>query len=106
MLRRRSGDRRGDPKDAHVSHRRLPPRLHGAHTHDDRRRGEGARAPPLSRMQAAIMKEFQHPFIVRFTHWVNFAALAIMVLSGLRIYNASPFFPFRIPADLTLGGWL
>ena len=52
------------------------------------------------------MKEFQHPFIVRCTHWVNFAALAIMVLSGLRIYNASPFFPFRIPAEFTLGGWL
>jgi len=23
-----------------------------------------------------------------------------------RIYNASPFFPFRIPSELTLGGWL
>src|SRR5689334_23662529 len=57
-------------------------------------------------MQAPLMKEFQHPFIVRCTHWVNFAALAIMVLSGLRIYNASPFFPFRIPAEFTLGGWL
>ena len=29
-----------------------------------------------------------------------------MVLSGLRIYNASPIWDFRIPTDFTLGGWL
>jgi thiosulfate reductase cytochrome b subunit len=29
-----------------------------------------------------------------------------MILSGWRIYNASPIFAFKIPADLTLGGWL
>lgn len=51
-------------------------------------------------------KEFQHPFIIRFTHWLNFIALGIMVTSGLRIYNASPVFDFRIPSELTLGGWL
>ena len=51
-------------------------------------------------------KEFHHPLIVRATHWVNFLALGIMVLSGLRIYNASPLFEFRIPPDFTLGGWL
>jgi thiosulfate reductase cytochrome b subunit len=33
-------------------------------------------------------------------------AVAILVLSGWRIYNASPIFPFRIPDGLTLGGWL
>jgi thiosulfate reductase cytochrome b subunit len=26
--------------------------------------------------------------------------------SGWRIYDAAPFFAFRIPAELTLGGWL
>jgi Ni/Fe-hydrogenase b-type cytochrome subunit len=51
-------------------------------------------------------KEFHHPFIVRLTHWLNFLALAIMVTSGLRIYNASPIWSFKIPASLTLGGWL
>ena len=30
----------------------------------------------------------------------------MMVTSGWRIYNASPLFPFRFPADITLGGWL
>jgi thiosulfate reductase cytochrome b subunit len=53
-----------------------------------------------------VRKEFQHPLVIRCTHWVNFIALAIMVSSGLRIYNASPVFEFRIPAFLTLGGWL
>src|SRR5258706_8821829 len=51
-------------------------------------------------------REYQHPFIIRLTHWVNFIALGIMVTSGLRIYNASPLFDFRIPAMFTLGGWL
>jgi thiosulfate reductase cytochrome b subunit len=47
-----------------------------------------------------------HPLIVRITHWVNAFAILIMVTSGWRIYNASPLFPFRIPNELTLGGWL
>ena len=47
-----------------------------------------------------------HPLIVRLTHWVNALAILIMVTSGWRIYNASPLFPFRIPSELTLGGWL
>jgi thiosulfate reductase cytochrome b subunit len=47
-----------------------------------------------------------HPLIVRVTHWVNALAILMMVASGWRIYNASPLFPFRIPNELTLGGWL
>ncbi len=47
-----------------------------------------------------------HPLVVRITHWINVLAILIMVTSGWRIYNASPFFPFRIPNELTLGGWL
>jgi len=59
-----------------------------------------------------------HP-IVRITHWINAVALALMVASGLRIFNAYPAFarkgesfccyPFAdhpIPAWLTFGGWL
>ena len=51
-------------------------------------------------------KEYQHPLLVRLTHWVNFIALAVMVASGLRIYNASPIWNFSMPGFLTLGGWL
>lgn len=47
-----------------------------------------------------------HPPIVRVTHWVNALAILVMVLSGWRIYNASPLFGFRFPAEWTLGGWL
>ena len=53
-----------------------------------------------------VQKEFHHPFIIRLTHWINFIALTVMVASGLRIYNASPIWDFKIPAELTLGGWL
>jgi thiosulfate reductase cytochrome b subunit len=47
-----------------------------------------------------------HPLAIRITHWINVFAILIMILSGWRIYNASPIFEFKIPADLTLGGWL
>ncbi|MDP3068181.1 MAG: cytochrome b/b6 domain-containing protein, partial [Methylocystis sp.] len=47
-----------------------------------------------------------HPLFVRVTHWVNAFAIFVMVLSGWRIYNASPLFGFEFPKDFTLGGWL
>ncbi|MGO4327388.1 cytochrome b/b6 domain-containing protein [Cupriavidus sp. 2TAF22] len=46
------------------------------------------------------------PGWVRLTHWLNAIAVVIMVLSGWRIYNASPLFGLRFPNDITLGGWL
>ncbi|MBM3553633.1 MAG: cytochrome b/b6 domain-containing protein [Alphaproteobacteria bacterium] len=47
-----------------------------------------------------------HPLFVRITHWVNAFAAIAMLMSGLRIYNASPLYDFRFPPDITLGGWL
>jgi thiosulfate reductase cytochrome b subunit len=47
-----------------------------------------------------------HPLVVRLTHWVNAAAIPVMVMSGWGIYNASPLFGFRFPPVMTLGGWL
>jgi thiosulfate reductase cytochrome b subunit len=47
-----------------------------------------------------------HPLPVRIAHWVNVAAIFVMAGSGWRIYNASPLFDFRIPNEVTLGGWL
>ena len=47
-----------------------------------------------------------HPRIVRLTHWINAAAVTVMLTSGWQIYNASPLFSFRFPAWATLGGWL
>jgi thiosulfate reductase cytochrome b subunit len=47
-----------------------------------------------------------HPLFIRVTHWINALAIFIMILSGWRIYNASPLFNFEFPAGFTLGGWL
>jgi thiosulfate reductase cytochrome b subunit len=47
-----------------------------------------------------------HTLPVRIAHWINVLAVMVMLLSGWRIYNASPLFDFSFPADLTLGGWL
>jgi thiosulfate reductase cytochrome b subunit len=47
-----------------------------------------------------------HPRWVRITHWVNAAAMLVMIASGWRIYNASPLFPFTFPDAITIGGWL
>lgn len=46
------------------------------------------------------------PAWVRITHWLNVIAVLIMMLSGWRIYNASPLFGFHFPNAITLGGWL
>ena len=47
-----------------------------------------------------------HPLLVRIAHWVNALAVLVMVLSGWKIYNASPLFDFAFPDELTMGGWL
>ncbi|MCW3477987.1 cytochrome b/b6 domain-containing protein [Neisseriaceae bacterium JH1-16] len=48
-----------------------------------------------------------HPVWVRLCHWLNALAAILMVLSGWRIYDASPVFKgFVIPPAITLGGWL
>lgn len=47
-----------------------------------------------------------HPLWLRCCHWVNVVAIAGMLFSGWRIYNASPLFPITFPTPLTLGGWL
>ena len=46
------------------------------------------------------------PLWVRVAHWLNALGAILMVLSGWRIYNASPIFAFRFPSSITLGGWL
>ncbi|HWT70621.1 MAG TPA: cytochrome b/b6 domain-containing protein [Oxalicibacterium sp.] len=47
-----------------------------------------------------------HSGWLRLTHWANALAVVILVTSGWRIYDASPFFDFHIPTTITLGGWL
>ncbi len=59
-------------------------------------------ALPATRRQDGIV----FPLWLRITHWLNAIGVIVMVMSGWRIYNASPFFPFRIPNEITIGGWL
>jgi thiosulfate reductase cytochrome b subunit len=47
-----------------------------------------------------------HPAWMRVTHWLNAIAVVIMLMSGWKIYNASPIFSFKFPGEITLGGWL
>src|SRR5438552_2442029 len=57
---------------------------------------------------------YEHPWVVRFTHWVNAVALFVMVGSGLQIFRAFPSFGAKIPQQdllhwpkgIAIGGWL
>ncbi|ABD85818.1 cytochrome b/b6 domain-containing protein [Rhodopseudomonas palustris] len=46
------------------------------------------------------------PAWVRLLHWINAAAVIMMIMSGWQIYNASPLFDFTFSRSITLGGWL
>ena len=68
------------------------------------------KAPPL----ATVLAAYEHPWAVRFTHWVNAASIFVLAASGLQIFRAFPSFGPKIPQDnfmnvpktFTLGGWL
>lgn len=47
-----------------------------------------------------------HPLWLRLTHWLNAAAVVLLVMSGWRIYDAAAIWDFGIPASITIGGWL
>ncbi|HBY9727791.1 TPA: cytochrome b [Klebsiella pneumoniae subsp. ozaenae] len=53
-----------------------------------------------------LSSESVHPLWLRSCHWVNDLAITGMLLSGWRIYNASPLFSYTFPVQFTLGGWL
>jgi len=46
------------------------------------------------------------PAFIRITHWLNAVAVIVMIMSGLKIYNASPIFEFLVPNFFTIGNWL
>ncbi|HKX27517.1 MAG TPA: cytochrome b/b6 domain-containing protein [Blastocatellia bacterium] len=56
----------------------------------------------------------EHPWLVRFTHWLNAVSLVVMIGSGLQIYMAFPSFGEKIPQEdflhfpeaMRIGGWL
>jgi Ni/Fe-hydrogenase b-type cytochrome subunit len=72
---------------------------------------------PIARLEAGennILVVHEHPWVVRFCHWLNAVSLFVMAASGLQIFRAFPSFGPKIPQHnllnvpkfLTLGGWL
>jgi thiosulfate reductase cytochrome b subunit len=59
-------------------------------------------AVPTPRHDDAVV----HPAWLRIAHWLNAAAVLVLVTSGWRIYDATGFLGLTIPAAVTLGGWL
>src|SRR5713226_4490482 len=61
-----------------------------------------------------VQTGYEHPWAVRFCHWLNTVSLFVMAASGLRIFRAFPSFGDKIPQrnllhvpkSLALGGWL
>ena len=47
-----------------------------------------------------------NPLFLRIVHWINALAVIVMILSGWKIYNASPLFGFEFPQAIVLGRWL
>ena len=62
--------------------------------------------PTTTSSTSAVPPTLVHPAWLRLVHWLNVAAVVVMVASGWRIYNAAPIWPFRFPPQWTLGGWL
>ena len=68
-------------------------------------------SPKTGEVEAAV---YEHPWAVRFAHWLNAVSLLVMVGSGFQIFRAFPSFGAKIPQkDLlhwpkafALGGWL
>ncbi len=69
---------------------------------------------PEDKKAASITVAYEHPWVVRFSHWLNAVAVLVMITSGLRIFRAFPSFGPKIPqqnfivppGEITLGGWL
>ena len=58
---------------------------------------------------------YEHPWAVRFAHWVNAVTVIVLTMSGLQIFTAFPSFGAKVPQanlidmmppSVTLGGWL
>jgi thiosulfate reductase cytochrome b subunit len=61
---------------------------------------DAAPAPPPARPRPRL-----HPLPLRIMHWINAAAIIIMICSGIKIYGDSPIFSWVSFADaLTIGG--
>jgi Ni/Fe-hydrogenase b-type cytochrome subunit len=70
--------------------------------------------PAKSSAPPTVLAAYEHPWVIRFTHWLNAICIFVLTASGLRIFRAFPSFGPKIPQHdfvdipktLTLGGWL
>jgi Ni/Fe-hydrogenase b-type cytochrome subunit len=61
-----------------------------------------------------VRAAYEHPWLVRVTHWLTAISLFVLVGSGLQIFHAFPSFGPKIPQEnffdpppaLRIGGWL
>src|SRR6266403_2017330 len=64
--------------------------------------------------ESTLRTAYEHPWAVRFCHWLNTVSLFVMAASGLQIFRAFPSFGpkipqhnlLNVPKSLALGGWL
>jgi Ni/Fe-hydrogenase b-type cytochrome subunit len=82
---------------------------------------EGSAVPPAASVPVASSVSqatavYEHPLVIRITHWVNAISLTVMILSGLQIFAAFPSFAAKVPqhnlvtypstfTPFSVGGW-
>ena len=73
-----------------------------------------AAQPAPGEVRRTVLAVYEHPWAIRFTHWVSAITIFVLAASGMRIFLAFPSFGPKIPQKnfvdipkaLTLGGWL
>src|SRR5258708_17382248 len=61
-----------------------------------------------------VRAAYEHPWLVRATHWLSAVSLVVLIGSGLQIFTAFPSFRPKIPQQdllhgpsaFRIGGWL
>src|SRR5260221_6239333 len=61
-----------------------------------------------------VRAAYEHPWLVRATHWLSAISLVVLIGSGLQIFTAFPSFGpkipqqdlLQVPSALRIGGWL
>jgi thiosulfate reductase cytochrome b subunit len=71
---------------------------------------------PAVALQPQAIAIYEHPLVIRITHWVNAISLTVMILSGIQIFAAFPSFSAKVPqhnlitypphfTPTSIGGW-
>src|SRR5713101_5060430 len=55
-----------------------------------------AGAPPVRKTRSGRELIYRHSLFVRLTHWINVLCIALLLMSGLQIFNAHPMLHWGI----------